>query len=176
MIDSHPALCCSSPQAPISDMWLGDDFHHNGCCYLAHTFGFLVGDGHGKAINHSSNRQALLARISPRAAVGAADGPAVDPTVYRELDYGTDDGYEFFMQVGPLRNLAATMDESGPMLRERGASNLWPDMVEHDNYDAFWQHRAIRHHLNNVHCAVLVVGGWFDCEDTLGPFSVFEES
>jgi putative CocE/NonD family hydrolase len=41
MIDSHPALRCSSPQAPITDMWLGDDFHHNGCCFLAHTFGFL---------------------------------------------------------------------------------------------------------------------------------------
>ena len=49
-------------------------------------------------------------------------------------------------------------------------------MVEHDSYDRFWQSRAIRHHLNNVRCAVLVVGGWFDCEDQLGPFAVFEDT
>ena len=61
------------------------------------------------------------------------------------------------------------------MLADRGASNLWLDMVEHESYDAFWQTRAIRHHLNNVHCPVLVTGGWFDCEDPLGPFAVFEE-
>ena len=113
MINSHPALRCSSPQAPISDMWLGDDFHHNGCCYLAHTFGFLVGDGHGKAINHSRNRELLLQRTSPRAGVGTDDGPPGGPNRYTEFDFGTDDGYEYFLQVGPLRNLAARMEESG---------------------------------------------------------------
>ena len=29
MIDSHPALKCVSPQAPIADWFMGDDFHHN---------------------------------------------------------------------------------------------------------------------------------------------------
>jgi predicted acyl esterase len=62
------------------------------------------------------------------------------------------------------------------MLADRGASNLWPDIVAHERYDAFWQARAIRHHLNNVRCPVLVTGGWFDCEDPLGPFAVFEET
>ena len=94
-------------------MWLGDDFHHNGCCYLAHTFGFLVGDGHGKAINHSRNRELLLQRTSPRAGVGTDDGPPGGPNRYAEFDFGTDDGYEYFLQVGPLRNLAARMEESG---------------------------------------------------------------
>lgn len=54
------------------------------------------------------------------------------------------------------------------MLADRGASNLWPDIVEHESYDEFWRRRAICHHLNQVSCAVLVVGGWFDCEDPLG--------
>lgn len=27
MIDAHPALKASSPQASPSDMWIGDDFH-----------------------------------------------------------------------------------------------------------------------------------------------------
>jgi putative CocE/NonD family hydrolase len=29
-IDAHPALKASSPQAPMTDTWLGDDFFHNG--------------------------------------------------------------------------------------------------------------------------------------------------
>ena len=42
MIDSHPALKCVSPQAPIADWFIGDDFHHNGAFYLPHNFGFFA--------------------------------------------------------------------------------------------------------------------------------------
>ena len=41
MIDSHPALKCVSPQAPVSDWFIGDDFHHNGALFLSDAFGFL---------------------------------------------------------------------------------------------------------------------------------------
>src|SRR5207249_10060508 len=41
MIDAHPALKAASPQAPISDWFVGDDFHHNGALYLAHMFRFF---------------------------------------------------------------------------------------------------------------------------------------
>ena len=41
MIDAHPALKCASPQAPIADWFIGDDFHHNGAFYLPHAFRFL---------------------------------------------------------------------------------------------------------------------------------------
>ena len=41
MIDAHPALKCVSPQAPVTDWFLGDDFRHNGALYLAHSFRFL---------------------------------------------------------------------------------------------------------------------------------------
>lgn len=30
LIDAHPALKASSPQAPMTDTWMGDDFFHNG--------------------------------------------------------------------------------------------------------------------------------------------------
>lgn len=30
LLDSHPALKASSPQAPVVDLWMGDDFSHNG--------------------------------------------------------------------------------------------------------------------------------------------------
>src|SRR3954468_4459520 len=43
MIDSHPALKCVSPQAPVCNWFIGDDFHHNGALFLADAFGFLHG-------------------------------------------------------------------------------------------------------------------------------------
>ena len=44
-IDAHPALKAASPQAPVSDWFVGDDFHHNGSFYLAHAFRFFDGFG-----------------------------------------------------------------------------------------------------------------------------------
>jgi len=41
-IDAHPALKASSPQAPVAEWFMGDDFHHNGCLFLAHAFNFLI--------------------------------------------------------------------------------------------------------------------------------------
>jgi putative CocE/NonD family hydrolase len=39
-INSHPALKAVSPQAPVSDWFLGDDVHHNGAFFLQDNFGF----------------------------------------------------------------------------------------------------------------------------------------
>ena len=38
MIDPHPALKASSPQASPSDMFIGDDWHHNGAFRLMYAF------------------------------------------------------------------------------------------------------------------------------------------
>ena len=40
MIDAHPALAAVSPQAPVTDYYLGDDDFHNGAFMLAANFGF----------------------------------------------------------------------------------------------------------------------------------------
>ncbi len=37
-IDPHPALKAASEQATPSDMWIGDDFHHNGAFRLSYGF------------------------------------------------------------------------------------------------------------------------------------------
>jgi putative CocE/NonD family hydrolase len=37
-VDAHPALKASSPQAPMTDTWLGDDFFHNGA--FRETYGY----------------------------------------------------------------------------------------------------------------------------------------
>jgi hypothetical protein len=47
IIDAHPAIVCSSPQAPIADWFAGDDLHHNGAFALMGSFLFfeIVGIG-----------------------------------------------------------------------------------------------------------------------------------
>ena len=81
-IDSHPAIKAISPQAPIADWFVGDDFHHNGAFYLAHAFRFFSGFG-----------QQLE-----------------DPVRQRSVpfDYETPDGYEFYLGLGPLANADRT--------------------------------------------------------------------
>ncbi len=78
IIDSHPALKAASPQAPIADWFMGDDFHHQGALFLPHAFNFI----------------AWFER--------ALDDPARDEVV--RFDHGTPDGYEFFLRLGPLAN------------------------------------------------------------------------
>ena len=39
----HPALKIVSPQAPVTDWWMGDDAHHNGALMLCDMYGFGAG-------------------------------------------------------------------------------------------------------------------------------------
>lgn len=40
-INTHPALRAVSPQAPVSEWFIGDDFHHNGAFFQQDAFAFL---------------------------------------------------------------------------------------------------------------------------------------
>ena len=40
-INAHPALKASSPQAPATDMWLGDDFFHNGAFRQSYGYEYV---------------------------------------------------------------------------------------------------------------------------------------
>ncbi len=42
MLEPHPALRAASPQASPADMWIGDDFHHNGAFRLSYGFEYAV--------------------------------------------------------------------------------------------------------------------------------------
>jgi uncharacterized protein len=41
-IEPHPALKAVSPQASPADMWMGDDFHHNGAFRLSYGFEYAA--------------------------------------------------------------------------------------------------------------------------------------
>jgi putative CocE/NonD family hydrolase len=139
IIDSHPALKAASPQAPMTDLFMGDDAYHGGAFMLAANFGFY-------------------AFFKPQA------NPELPPKNRVPFDYGTPDGYQFYLDAGSLSHLAAKL--SGDPL-------LWLDQVHHNTYDDYWKARNLAPHMKNIHCAVLTVGGWFDAEDLQGPFSTF---
>ena len=42
LVDPHPAVRAVSPQAPPADMYLGDDFHHNGAFRLSYGFEYAT--------------------------------------------------------------------------------------------------------------------------------------
>ena len=42
LLDPHPALKAASPQASPADMFLGDDFHHNGAFRLSYGFEYVA--------------------------------------------------------------------------------------------------------------------------------------
>jgi len=75
-VDAHPALRAISPQAPVTDWFTGDDFHHNGALMLEDAFDFFSSFG------------------KPR--------PAPVSKVSWGFDYGTGDRYAFFLKLGPL--------------------------------------------------------------------------
>jgi putative CocE/NonD family hydrolase len=81
MIDAHPALKAASPQAPVTDWFVGDDWHHNGALFLPHMFNFM----------------------------GRFDRPRPQPTskFTATFDHGTPDGYDFFLRLGPLDQAGA---------------------------------------------------------------------
>jgi len=75
------------------------------------------------------------------------------------------DGYEFYLRQGPLKNITA---------KYHFDNFFWQQIVEHPNYDEFWQKRSILPHLKNVKHAVMTVGGWFDAEDLYGPLNIYK--
>ncbi|HHM12556.1 MAG TPA: CocE/NonD family hydrolase, partial [Planctomycetaceae bacterium] len=81
------------------------------------------------------------------------------------FSYPTPDGYEFYMRLGPLANANTRY------LRDRVP--FWNAIMDHPNYDEFWQRRNLLPHLHRVAPAVLTVGGWFDAEDLYGPLQIY---
>ena len=53
MLDPHPALKAVVPQASPADMWLGDDFHHNGSFRLSYGLEYAYTMESSKEIDQS---------------------------------------------------------------------------------------------------------------------------
>ena len=143
MIDAHPALKACSPQAPVIDWFVGDDFHHNGCLFLPHAFNFM--SGFGKERPEPTRKGARVSH-----------------------DHETPDGYQFFLDMGPLANADKKF--------LKGGISFWNEMMKRGTYDDLWQAMNLRPHLKNIKPAVMTVGGWFDAENLFGALECYNST
>jgi putative CocE/NonD family hydrolase len=77
MLDPHPALRAAVPQASPADMWMGDDFHHNGAFRLSYGFEYVY------------RMESSKEMADPRAIINRYDT------------------YEWYLELGPLSNVDA---------------------------------------------------------------------
>ncbi len=87
---NHPALVAVSPQAPVTNWFIGDDFHHNGAFFLMDAFNFYTALGSGFGL--------------PRPHPTTAPPRTTDITVH--------DNYKFFLETGPLPEFAKLAGDS----------------------------------------------------------------
>lgn len=142
--EAHPALKASSPQAPISDFFF-DDFHHMGACLQSYLKAFPVFGIQKEELTTTSWYEGGWEKLN---ALGLDD----------------NDAYEYHKALGPLTKVSEVYE----------GNFFWEQMVEHPNYDEFWQKRSILPHLKEVNHAVMTVGGWFDAEDLYGPLNIYK--
>ncbi|MDB4582335.1 CocE/NonD family hydrolase [Draconibacterium sp.] len=121
-----------------------DDFHHHGAYLQSYTAAFAV--------------------------FGYQKDTLTDKMWFRDKlmrFYGQQvaDGYDFHLELGPLKNVTEKYHHD---------NFFWQQIVEHPNYDEFWQKRSILPHLKNITPAVMTVGGWFDAEDLYGPLNIYK--
>jgi putative CocE/NonD family hydrolase len=79
--NAHPALKAVSPQAPVTDWFLGDDFHHRGALFLMDAFSFMTTFG--------------VPRPKP---ITPDKGP-------KPFQFPIKDNYRFYLEAGSVKNL-----------------------------------------------------------------------
>ena len=83
---NHPALKAVSPQAPVTNWFLGDDFHHNGAFFQMDAFSFYSSFG----------------KPRPKPTTMGPSG----------FDYYTHDNYKFYLETGSIANLTKALKDS----------------------------------------------------------------
>lgn len=87
LLDAHPNLVAVSPQAPVTDWFMGDDRRHNGAFMLMGSFSFVSSYGRSRD------------SISP----GWLPGFSA---------YGTPDGYDFYLKHNTLKKLSSLLEQT----------------------------------------------------------------
>jgi len=89
---NHPALVAVSPQAPVTNWFIGDDFHHNGALFILDAFSFYSALGSGFGL------------------------PRPHPTTLRPrtIDNPIHDSYKFYLETGPLSAFSKLVGDSVP--------------------------------------------------------------
>ncbi|MBC7510145.1 MAG: CocE/NonD family hydrolase, partial [Ferruginibacter sp.] len=85
-LSNHPALKAVSPQAPVTDWFIGDDFHHKGVFFAMDGFSFYSTFGKPHPVPTKDYGEGFTTPIK--------------------------DNYKFFLEAGAIKNLATMMGDS----------------------------------------------------------------
>ena len=85
-LSGHPALVAVSPQAPVTDWFIGDDFHHNGAFFVMDAFSFYP----------------LFGQPHPKPSTTYAQG----------FSFDSEDNYNAYLKTGALKNFSKLMGDS----------------------------------------------------------------
>lgn len=143
-LSGHPALKAVSPQAPVTDWYMGDDVHHNGAFMLAEMVAFQPW------FEYSMNNKNVQA--------GKRD--------FKFPELFVSDVYSDYLRIGTYSNITAAYADSLHYLQ---TVREHPDLDEY-----WISHTVSKGHLHDVKPAVMVVGGLFDKEDCYGAFDVYK--
>lgn len=107
--DAHPALKAVSPQAPMSDEFIGDDCYHNGAFFLMDNFGFYNGFDGPKSANGENYKSFFKVNNS--------------------------DSYQFFLDFGPLKkaNTSAYFSDPKSVWRQVTAHPVYDEFWQSRN-------------------------------------------
>ncbi|WP_270090231.1 CocE/NonD family hydrolase [Sphingobacterium sp. SYP-B4668] len=161
LVNSHPALKAVSPQAPVTDWFIGDDFHHGGALFLMDAFRFMSTFG--------------VPRPQP---ITPDKGP-------KGFQFPIKDQYQFYLQEGSVKNLkdkyfADSIKFWNDLFAHPDYDNFWQSRVvtkhlhevkpavmvvggffdAEDAYGALHTYKAIEKQ-NQKNKNILVMGPWF---------------
>ncbi len=159
-IDAHPAVKAISPQAPMTDVWLGDDFFHNGAFRETYGFDYVQQlEAQKTDVRVSSKEDLYTFFLDHVNFLGAAEAAGMTklPTAVRFLN---DPAYDAFWQSMAVQRRQTKVEV--PTLEVGGywdQEDMWGPQAE---YAALRPHDA-------KHEVFLVLGPWNHGEWYTGP-------
>jgi uncharacterized protein len=102
IVDSHPAIKAASPQAPIMDLWMGDDSYHGGAFMLD--------------ANHSFYAPFFAPQKNP-----------LTKEPKNNFDFPTQDMYAYYLKMGTLANLDSPAGGTNPYFHDQVAHTTYDD-------------------------------------------------
>jgi len=85
-LSGHPALVAVSPQAPVTDWFIGDDFHHKGAFFVMDAFSFYPTFG----------------KPHPKPTQDYGEG----------FQFNSSDNYDAYLKTGALKNFSKLIGDS----------------------------------------------------------------
>lgn len=114
-LSQHPAVKAVSPQAPVTEWFIGDDFHHNGAFMLMDGFSFYSSFGKPRPMPTKQGAKGFNG-------------------------YYSKDNYKFYLEAGPLKNFSKLMGDSISFWKELYSHPNYDEWWQVRNTRAHVQH------------------------------------